>query len=528
MLLAACQGCRNPIPSSEAEVDISKPTVRLYLMSNLAGALEPCGCSKDQLGGVDHLAAFIQAEASDAPNSLVLAAGPLLFIEPTLEDVHATQDTWKAESIAEVMKDVGLAAWAPGFNDWAAGREALANNANTAGAIPLGAGLGAPMQDSRIFEVGGLRVGVFGITDPRDPSGRYPDGVGAVDASQLVTKAKQQADALTKQGAQLLVALTALQRGQALRIADALPSLHLLVIGKQSSAGHANTQQPPAELVGPTLVVETANHAQTIAIVDVFVRDKEATPLMLADAGGVQKAAKVVDLSRRIRELEVRINNWEKGGKVDAKDLAGRKLDLARLRKQREALDGDATPPTGSFFRYHVEEVREGLGKADAVAKRMRTYYKRVNEHNKKALADMKPPTVTKGQAAYVGDDECELCHAEEQEVWQKTPHAKAYKTLADDFKEYNLDCVGCHVTGYGKAGGSTVTHNDKLRDVQCETCHGPGSLHVAEPEEPKLILLKPDPNSCVEQCHHPPHVEGFDPKAKMELILGPGHGKDG
>ena len=110
--------------------------------------------------------------------------------------------------------------------------------------------------------------------------------------------------------------------------------------------------------------------------------------------------------------------------------------------------------------------------------------------------------------------------------MWEKTAHAKAYKTLEDDHKEFNLDCVSCHVTGYGKPGGSTVTHNDTLRNVQCETCHGPGSLHVEDPENPKLITLKPDPQTCVDQCHHPPHVEGFDAKAKMDLVLGPGHGK--
>ena len=334
-LVAACQGCRNPLPQSEPDADISHPTVRLYLISNLAGALEPCGCSKDQLGGVDHLAAFIESQRTKAPNSLVLAAGPLLFIDPTLETTHATQDTWKAESIAQAMKDIGLAAWSPGYNDWAAGKGELAKNAERAGATPLGAGLAGPLRDSKLFEEGGIKVGVFGIVDPRDPSGRYPDGVSSVDAAQLITKAKEEVAALRRQGAQLLVALTSLQRGQALRIADALPELHVLVIGKQSSAGHANTQQPPPEMVGPTLVVETANHAQSIAVVDVFVRDKRAPALKLADAGGVQRAAKVVDVSRRIHELETRINNWEKGGKVDKKDFAARKKDLERLRRQR-------------------------------------------------------------------------------------------------------------------------------------------------------------------------------------------------
>src|SRR5438309_2264604 len=76
-LLAACEGCRGtggPTPSSSAQggggasaqADAGVPTLRFYLVSDLAGALEPCGCTKDQLGGVDHLAAWIHAEQPKA------------------------------------------------------------------------------------------------------------------------------------------------------------------------------------------------------------------------------------------------------------------------------------------------------------------------------------------------------------------------------------------------------------------------------------------------------------------------------
>jgi len=276
-------------------------------------------------------------------------------------------------------------------------------------------------------------------------------------------------------------------------------------------------------------VVETANHAQTVSVVDVFIGGgtAEEGDLALADGGGIERAAKIDDLTRRINELQARITSWEQGGKVDAKDLAARKADLKKLTAERDELKKEPTAPSAeSYFRYRVQEVREELGVSDSVHQTMVGYYKRVNEHNKTALADLTPPEPSKGQAHYIGQEECSTCHLEPQEVWEKTPHAKAYATLQKDFKEYNLECVGCHVTGYGKPGGSTVTHNEGLQDVQCETCHGPGSLHAKEPDKKGLITLKPDPKGCVEQCHHPPHVEGFDPEAKMDLILGPGHGK--
>ena len=84
---------------------------------------------------------------------------------------------------------------------------------------------------------------------------------------------------------------------------------------------------------------------------------------------------------------------------------------------------------------------------------------------------------------------------------------------------------MACHVTGYGKPGGSTVTHVDKLQNVGCEECHGPGSLHAKDPKKKDLIEAKPKTDTCVSKCHHPPHVEGFDAKEKVKNVLGKGHG---
>ena len=528
-LAAGCK--RPPPPEPNANAASAQPSVRLYVLSDVAAALEPCGCSKDQLGGLDHLASFVRAQKQNAPNALMLGAGPLLYIDPTLDAARASQDRWKAEAIADGLRTLGLVAWAPGYNDWAGGTKSLGDVATKSGAVMLASGLGGaidglPIRSSLLSDVGGVKVGIVGVSTPRDGAGKAPEGLALPDASGLVPLVKAEIDALKKAGARLLVVTAATQRGAALRLADAIPELDVLVIGKELGRGHGNTAQPPPERIGSTLIVETANHLQTVAVVDVYLRG-DAPEVTLADAGGIADAARMAELGRRIRELELRINNWESGGKVDAADLAARKADLAKLRAERGAVPPAPPPPTGSYFRYAVHEVRDGMGKDDAVATRMVSLYKQINEHNKAALKDLVAPKPGKDEASFVGVEECTTCHDEERKVWDGTAHAHAYKTLVDGFKEYNLECVGCHVTGYGKAGGSTVTHNDTLQNVQCEECHGPGSRHVKSPETKGLIVRAPDPKGCVEACHHPPHVEGFDPVAKMELVLGPGHGRD-
>ena len=172
-----------------------------------------------------------------------------------------------------------------------------------------------------------------------------------------------------------------------------------------------------------------------------------------------------------------------------------------------------------------MKEIREALGTDPAVAKELSAYYKKVNEHNRVRFASRFPRRRRRSSRQYVGIEVCDACHEEPRNVWNKTRHAHAYATLADQDKQFNLDCVSCHVTGYEEKGGSTVTHVDLLKDVQCEVCHGPGSLHAKDPKKHKPVVAKPGPDRCL-ACHHPPHVEGFDAKAKMEEILGPGHGK--
>lgn len=416
-------------------------------------------------------------------------------------------------------------AWAPGLNDWAAGGDALTKYVSTAGSSLLAGNVeGVPgVTGVVVREVSGVKVGIIGVAEPRDRGGKLPDGIRTKPALDAMKAGVEEAK---KQGARVLVGLAAIPRGEALRLADAIPDLAVLVLGKPQETDHNNDAPKPPMRVGSTLVVETSNHLQTVGVVDLYVRARDTEVLSFADASGIERAEELVVLAGRIRDLETRIQSWEKGGKVKAEDLAARKADLEKLRAEKAKLEEPTPSPKGSYFRYKLVEVREKLGIEPAMATKLVDYYKRVNEHNRTAFADRKPAAAPEGKASYIGIEACTVCHDEERKVYDGTAHAKAYETLEKDFKEFNLDCVSCHVTGYDKPGGSTVTFVDKFKDVQCEECHGPGSLHARKPDAKGLIILKPDPQSCVSQCHHPPHVENFDPVAKMDLILGPGHGK--
>lgn len=526
--LAACEGCRSPRASApEDRTDaVSKPTARLYFVSDLAGALEPCGCVKDQLGGMDHFGALVTADrkASGAPAGL-LAAGPLFFMDMELTDEKRQQEIGKAQTIASSLKDLSLLAFAPARNEWAVPEDVRASLVQATGAPMLAANLPPSTGAQRwvIKDVGGIKIGLVGVSTPDKARLPLPDVTSTAPADAV----REGVAALEREGAQVIIALASVGRGEAKRIADVNPKLLAVVVGASGGGGESNTQAPPAERIGNVLVVETANHLQTVSTLDLFVRGggKAGGLLELADATGIERIRKREELTGRIDELRKKIAIWENEGKVDKKDVDARKADVARLEAERAELDKTPPPATGSFYRYTTHDIREKLGRDDAVRAQMVAYYKRVNERNKVELKDKRPKPPPKGEPGYVGHEMCTNCHEDARKVWDKTRHAHAYKTLVDEFKEYNLDCVSCHVTGYDRPGGSTVTHVEDLKDVQCEVCHGPGSLHATTPDKVAMPVPRPTGDTCL-ACHHPPHVHAFDPQAKMPEILGPGHGR--
>lgn len=135
------------------------------------------------------------------------------------------------------------------------------------------------------------------------------------------------------------------------------------------------------------------------------------------------------------------------------------------------------------------------------------------------AKTEATPAKATK--AEFVGKDKCKLCHKVEHDSWLTTVHAKAWDKLKPE--EQKVDsCVVCHSTGKD-AAGTLIT------GVQCEACHGPGSLYKAQSvmKDKKAALaaglIEPTKEVCV-KCHNAksPTFKGFEfeKAVKMETAV--------
>jgi hypothetical protein len=116
----------------------------------------------------------------------------------------------------------------------------------------------------------------------------------------------------------------------------------------------------------------------------------------------------------------------------------------------------------------------------------------------------------------YVGSDHCMQCHVSQAGRWRMTQHSDAFESLAVRNQDYNPECVPCHTTGFGYAGGLSRPDLDPdMINVQCEACHGAGGDHVLYQTVP---YGKTEKKTCT-GCHNESHSPSFDYEVYYEKV---------
>ena len=500
---------------------LPSPTLRLAIITDLKGYLEPCGCTSRPLGGIDHLASEVAKVRALGP-TLFLASGNSLYDgldhHVAGSNEGETQERWKAESVVQILDRLGTAAAGVGKLDLSLGLINFSEvaNAQNSGRFPFLLDnyetlLGT--QAGRIFEVANLKIGVVSVADLSNPDGSDPPGL--IKKGSLADVARATATSLRDRGAQLVVALVSGTRRDARQVA-ALDGIDFVVEG-----GVDEQQASPPAVVGPGVVVHASRQGQGLLVIDVF-RTGAGT---WTDVGAWSRQVERTRIEQSISVLEARLAEWNRDPNANRAEVDQQKAHLAELRSDDAALSN--RPQTeGNFFAARFVELTQDHASDASVKEAMKAYSHRVNEHNREAFANLLPKPAAEGQPHYVGVGACESCHSGAVRWWRTTPHGHAYMTLSDREKQYNLSCVGCHVTGYNQPGGSTVTHNEGLVDVQCEQCHGPGSAHVANPSQVAMLRTDDVPESVCLQCHTTEHSDLFNYTTYKRLLKAPGHGE--
>lgn len=159
----------------------------------------------------------------------------------------------------------------------------------------------------------------------------------------------------------------------------------------------------------------------------------------------------------------------------------------------------------GYQFRYQLVSVGpqydtpEGQEKGHKVMDLMSQYAREVFEEKliTKFPTSMHPVQASFPKAEYVGSERCKKCHAEEHQIWKTVDahghgHSRAFQTLVDvkhpPLRQHDGECVVCHTVGFSHPTGyaDALRSGDEdrikiLKDVGCESCHGPASAHTKD-----------------------------------------------
>lgn len=510
--LALLPACQSSEPDAHASVPDAPPPGRradLYFTSELFGQVEPCGCRSRPLGGVQRIAAIV-----DRPGAAWIDTGDYFF-PPRVAEHEAAQHELKARHLARIFREAGGIALNLGPADAQRGG-AFLRSLQQEGAVPLVSANFRPVKEggpsvarSFVRRVGDLRIGITGVGTPESLD-VHADFAALEYAPTLATEI----DALEEQGVDVVVVLAQLERVHATRLAATVDGIDVLLHG---SSPEDSWGEPASTLrIDQTVVVDGGFKGRYVGQVRFLLPEGDGAPasLRLRDPDRKRKLEdRVATYRSELRRLQAR------GVPEDV--LGPRRARLQRAVDRLERLEREgAAPPWVEVRRIPVDQELPGHPAGSRI---LAAYHAELTRLNWEA-GDDAPCQLEGDQPSYVGSEVCAGCHPEAYAFWQSTSHARAWATLVDREKQGDLTCIGCHSVGYREPGGFCQLSNvGLLKDVGCESCHGPGSRHIVV-GDPQAIGRGLGQKTCAGMCHVAEHSDQFHYGTYLQVVTGPGH----
>jgi hypothetical protein len=454
------------------------PDFVLVLTGQQHGYVLPCGCSRPQVGGLERRYNLVR----------LLRDRHWQVVGLDLGDVPQNQGPYKLPNVQGLikyrysmmaLKEMGYAAVGIGeyeaslplFN--ALGEFALQEHGNPAAPWTLVANLldrenkyPSQMDSWRLVTAGGIKVGVTSVVGP-SVAARIKDKDVKFSPSSDALRAvlKQMGD----QQVQLPVLLY--QGGspdplkipkptEALACAQFFPEYPLILCLSESDEPPNHMQEVKHDKHPSNWVLQVGHKGKNVGVLGVWRTGQAGRPF--------EYRYEMVDLSEEF---------------LTPQGEEGSNPILALMETYTQELRGDLKARPGGDYLSRYPQSKHMLQVMAATA------------------AQKKKDAV----ATYVGSERCGDCHEEAYKVWQGSKHSHAYQTLVDakrpSLRQYDPECIVCHTVGFGYQGGfKDAVATKHLKNVGCESCHGPGSLHVSDPNDKEWaarmnLLWKAPPN---------------------------------
>jgi hypothetical protein len=442
-----------------------KPDAVLVFTGQTFGFLQPCGCSRPQVGGLERRAVFMESLRAKGWPVAGVDLGDLYPEKSAIRD----QGQFKYVAQMNALREMGYMA------------VGLGKTEISSDLLALLASYGY-QKEQRPFTLAGNAVGVSGgKIVPREewfnPNpgkkgarpvvelievgtvGTVPVGVAGVVGKSLALDAKK---------ANFDPTLDFLEVGPTLKAATAAlanhpmkPQLNVLI--------YQGTSEDAAKVA--------KDHPQFQVILS--QADTDLPPLMPTTAPGTKTL--VVQVGHKGQHVGVLGAFKKPDGTFDFK------YQLVQMGEEHITPGKDDEARRANKVLPVLEEYAKAVKTANLLAQ-----YPRVPHPAQIHAKGLKPAV----ELSFVGSDACKACHAKEHEQWAKTPHGHAMEALEQKatrptLRQYDPECVRCHSVGFeNQTGYQNETKTPHLKHVGCESCHGPGSGHIADPKNANLLAL--------------------------------------
>lgn len=346
------------------------------------------------------------------------------------------------------MDRLGYDAWTPGERELFVGKDKFMKIAEALKAPIVSANITDTagkllFKDRLVKQIGSVKVGITGVTSKTVFQTAAPgQNAGEGDfAFNDAFESLKPVVASLQKESDVIVVLAHVGPGDARRIAEEVPGIDVIVVG------HNPGYMYNPDRVGDVLIVRNGNRGQYAA-----------------------KLTLTFDSAKEISDYKGVVEPLNEGVAVE--------------------------PTLGS----EIAKFQEMLTKLQAEQARSQVL------------------ETTSGSNKYLGDEICARCHSDVYTKWAQGPHAHAFQTLVTARKQGDQSCIVCHVTGFNEpsgyqmmvykdngAGKTDTTDTVELRNVQCESCHGMGTLHGTAG-----MVTKVTAESCV-KCHDAANDKDFD-----------------
>lgn len=240
--------------------------------------------------GFAKISTKVNALRAENPNVLLVDAGDT-FHGQTIATLN------EGESVVKVMNAMMFDVMAPGNHDFNYGSDRLLEIAEMLD-FPIISGNITNEDDSNymegtfVKEIGGLKIGFFGLTTPETAYKTHPKNVEGLTFENPITSAQAMVDAL-KGTVDMIVCIGHIGEDEGSEftskmIIDAVDGIDLFI------DGHSHTVKPTGEMVKDTLLVQTGAYDANLGIVDItftngVITSKTAKLVTTAEAADIEE-----------------------------------------------------------------------------------------------------------------------------------------------------------------------------------------------------------------------------------------------